>query len=221
MTRRRVVILGSGGHAIVVWDLVRQNPGLEMLGFADPNHPPGSFVKTAAFELPVIGGDEEAIALARREKDVGLVVGIGPGRVRTGLVRRLSELEPDRFVTLVHPRAIVALSCVLGYGTVVMAGAVLNPLVQVGRHSVVNTGATVDHECRIGDNVFIQPGTHLAGRVTVLDEAVVGMGANVFENVRIGHGARVGGGALVREDVSDGQTVVGVPARLLGPEKGT
>jgi len=219
MTKRRVVILGSGGHAIVVWDLVRQNPALEMLGFADPNYPPGGFVKTAAFELPVIGGDEEAIALARREKDVGLVLGIGPGRGRSGLVRRLSELEADRFVTLVHPRAIVAPSCALGCGTAVMAGAVLNPLAQVGRHSVVNTGATVDHECCIGDNVFIQPGAHLAGRVTVLDGAVVGMGANVFENCKIGQDARVGGGALVRKDVPDGQIVVGVPARLLRSER--
>lgn len=215
MARLKVVILGSGGHAVVVWDLVQQYPDLEMLGFADPNRPKGSMVENAAFELPMIGDDTAVIDLARKDRRIRLVLGMGPGKARTSLVRTFDTLKQSTFVTLVHPRAVVASSCALGSGTVVMAGAVLNPLSCVGRHSVINTGATVDHECRIGNNVFIQPGVHLAGNVEVEDEAVIGLGANILEGRRVGYGAFVGGGALVQRDVPDGQLFVGVPARPL------
>jgi serine acetyltransferase len=47
----------------------------------------------------------------------------------------------------------------------------------------------------------------------------------VKQGLRIGIGAIVGAGAAVVDDVADGQTVVGVPARLMParqpvPEKG-
>ena len=45
--------------------------------------------------------------------------------------------------------------------------------------------------------------------------AVVWIGANVLPCLSIGAHAVVGGGALVREDVPEGATVVGVPARVI------
>jgi serine O-acetyltransferase len=44
----------------------------------------------------------------------------------------------------------------------------------------------------------------------------VGTGARVIGPVRVGNGARVGANAVVVEDVADGATVAGVPARPVG-----
>jgi serine O-acetyltransferase len=74
----------------------------------------------------------------------------------------------------------------------IQAGAVLFPFVTVGLIGPELTGPT------IGRNVQI------------------GTGAKVLGKVRVGADARVGANAVVLEDVPDGATVVGVPARVVG-----
>jgi acetyltransferase EpsM len=45
--------------------------------------------------------------------------------------------------------------------------------------------------------------------------AFVGIGAQVIQCLAVGEGAVVGAGAVVLQDVPDGATVVGVPARVV------
>jgi acetyltransferase-like isoleucine patch superfamily enzyme len=45
--------------------------------------------------------------------------------------------------------------------------------------------------------------------------ASIGSGATILCGVTIGEGAMVGAGAVVTRDVQDGETVVGVPARVV------
>ena len=52
-------------------------------------------------------------------------------------------------------------------------------------------------------------------RTVVSDRASIGSGAVVMGGVTIGPGALVGAGAVVTRDVAAGETVAGVPARVL------
>jgi serine O-acetyltransferase len=74
----------------------------------------------------------------------------------------------------------------------IQTGAVLFPFVTVGLIGPELTGPTIGRNARIGT------------------------GAKVLGKVRVGADARVGANAVVLEDVPDGATVVGVPARVAG-----
>lgn len=52
---------------------------------------------------------------------------------------------------------------------------------------------------------------------TIGDRAFIGAGARVIGPIHVGAEARVGANAVVLDDVPDGATVVGVPARVRGP----
>ena len=93
-----------------------------------------------------------------------------------------------------------------------VAGAVINMDVLVGKGCIINTGSTVDHDCGLADGVHICPGAHLAGEVHIGTSSWIGIGSSVCQCTRIGIRATVGAGAVVTEDVPDGITVVGVPA---------
>lgn len=211
-----VVILGGGGHAQVIWDVL-ECLGHRVVGFTAPNIPPGTLRRLGGSERPVLGDDGVLEQHIRRDPDLRLFAGVGPepAKVRRAVVEKVSEFGPGRMLVASHPRSVVALSAVLGLDTIVMAGAVVNPDVVVGRHCVVNTGSTIDHDCELGDNVFVGPGAHLGGATLVGEGSVIGIGASVKDGVRIGRHVYVGGGAFVNRDVPDAVVVVGVPARVL------
>lgn len=104
-----------------------------------------------------------------------------------------------------------------GDGSLIMPGAILTTDIRIGRGVLVNIGATIGHDCVLGDFCSIQPGANLTGRVHVGRRAYIGIGATLIcrgkEPLIIGDDAIIGGGAVVIEDVPDGVTVAGNPAR--------
>lgn len=159
--------------------------------------------------VPVTGGTDTLKKLA----GVRALVALGDNGRPRELVARCEGL--CEWITAVHPRAYVHNSVRIGRGTVVFAGACIQPGTVIGEHVIVNTGATIDHDCRIGNFVHVAPGVHLAGGVMVEEGALLGIGSVVLPGVRIAAWAVVGAGAAVVEDVPPFTTVIGVPARPL------
>ncbi len=212
----RVLILGAGGHAQVVADILlamqRAGQAVEVVGFLDDAaHRQGRRM----LGLPVLG----PLAVRGDVPHDALVVAIGDNRARARVQRALQDAGERLFVAR-HPRAVLAPDVQVGPGTVIAAGVVVNTGTVVGEGVILNTGCTVDHHNRIHAFAHIAPGAHLAGEVTVGEGALVGVGAAVIPGRSIGPWAVVGAGAAVVRDVPAHTTVVGVPARPLARSEG-
>jgi len=195
------VLIGAGGHAKVVLSLARAL-GREVLGVCDP-----ALAREGATSwrgLPVLG-DDAALSGFGPDRIV-LLNGIGQvphGTVRQSLHEHWAS-QGFRFVTLIHPCAVVDPTATLGDGVQVMAGAIVQADVTIGADVIVNTGARVDHDCRIGDHVHIAPGAVLCGGVTTGAGAFLGAGCVVLQQVDIGVGAIVSAGALLARPLATG-----------------
>lgn len=204
--RREVVIFGAGGHAKVVIDACRSS-GLR---------PTVCLGESAWPDLLGVPVEPEARAAEWIGRGISnAIVAIGNNRVRER-VGQTAVAQGFALVTVVHSFACVSGSARLGPGTVVMAGAVIQPEVVVGDMGIVNTGATVDHECRLGHAVHVAPHATLCGNVVVGDRVWIGAGATAIEGVRIAEDVFVAAGAAVVHDINEtGRRVGGVPARLI------
>ena len=202
-----LVVIGGGGHAKVVIELLEDSGAFEIAGCIASGGP------ESVLGVPVLGDDS---CLARQ-----YAAGIRKAFVAVGdnsLRRRLSKMVADlgfQLVNAVSPRATVSRRAELRSGIAIMAGAVINSCSRIGSGCIVNTGAVVDHDCLIADWAHVAPGSSLAGNVSIGEGAFLGVGTRVIPHISIGAWATVGAGAVVIRDVPSGATAVGVPAKII------
>jgi len=205
----RVVVVGCGGHGIVVADTllcaVRAGSAVNPIGYVDDDPAQAGRLLLG---LPVLGRIEQLAQVPHE----GVIVAIGDNQTRQTIFNMLSSRH-ERFLIAHHPTAIVADSAVIGPGTMICAGVIVNPCSTIGANVILNTGCSIDHHNQIGDHVHIAPGVHTGGTVKVGDGSLVGIGATIMPGLKIGARSIVGAGALVAEDVPSDVTVVGLPAR--------
>jgi sugar O-acyltransferase (sialic acid O-acetyltransferase NeuD family) len=201
----RVIILGAGGHAQVVADILwrMQDTGenITPVAYLDDNM---ALHGEAFLEVPVLG----MVAQLAHIDHEAIVVAIGNGRVRQKLFTTMQE-QGEQFAVARHPTAIVAPDVTIGEGTMICAGAIVNTGTTIGQNVILNTACTVDHHNRIGDHAHIAPGVHLGGDVSIGEGTLVGIGATVLPQRQIGAWTIIGAGAVVLQDVEDGTTVLG------------
>ena len=205
-----VIIVGGGGHAKVVLDILLQRH-YRIAGIADPQQP----LTLPLSEYPWLGDD--ASVLQYPPDHVVLVNAVGSVRnshKRQTLYERYHNLG-YRFLSLQHNSSVVSpLSVQHGQGLQVLAGAVVNACISLGENIIINTGAVIEHDCYIGDHTHVAPGAVVCGGCRIGRGVHIGAGAVVNQGLLIGDGAVVASGAAVIKDVQSHTLVAGVPAVL-------
>lgn len=199
----RLIVLGAGGHALVVLEAL-DALGWEVAGVLDDR------ATSPVLGRPVLG----PLASLGSHAATAAVVALGENAVRLhwGAAARRAGLT---LPALVHPAALVSPSARVAEGAQVMARASVGPRAVVGALAVVNTAAVIEHECVLEDGAHVAPGAVLCGAVRVGAGALVGAGAVVAPGVALGAGAVLGAASLARRDVAPGAVVGGVPAHPL------
>ena len=195
-----VVVLGAGGHACVLLDELK-GMGREILGFTDPTIGPGATM----LGVNVLGDDAYIDELP--PQSFVLVNGIGAlpkTSLRWDVAHRMN-VKGHQFLTVVSLLSAVAGSAKLSEGVQVMAGAVIQTKVTIGKNSVANTGCTIDHDCVIGDNVWISPGVTICGNVVIGDCAYIGAGSVLIQDITIGAHAIINAGSVVKKSIPAGE----------------
>jgi len=202
----RLIILGAGGFAQEVADLVGDGGEYELAAFAESED--RERCQQPLLGRPVLWIDDLPQWAAGHEA----VCAIGSTH-RSAFIQRVAQMG-FRFATVVHPTARVSRTSTVGPGCVLSAGVVVATQTTVGAHVILNRGALVGHHTRIGDYVTLSPGANVAGSVSVGEGTYIGMGAVILDGLQIGRGSVVGAGAVVTRDVPDHVQVLGVPARV-------
>ncbi len=117
----------------------------------------------------------------------------------------------------------------------VQRGARIGSRCKIQSHSFICDGVEIHDEVFVGHGVMfindsrprattddgeLQSGEDWELLPTVVERrASLGSGAVILGGVRIGEGALVGAGAVVTRDVAAGETVAGVPARVLSARR--
>lgn len=205
-----IVVIGGGGHAKVVMDIIEQASTYRIVGLIDSFKPVGS----ECFDYHVIG-TEQQIAKVAPGITHGIVT-IGDNWTREQMVKKVLATTPGfQFITAIHPSACLGRGVSIGEGTVIMAGAIINPCSRIGKHCIVNTAASLDHDNVLEDFAHVAPGACVGGNVKVGRGSAIMMGATVIHGITIGDNSVVGAGSTVLNDIEPNAVAYGIPADIV------
>lgn len=201
-------MLGAGGHAKVITDILLKNEEYDVVGLIDEAD------KEGFWNIPVLGGDEMLETIYRDMGISNAFVALGNGRLREKVTKK-AKRAGFRLINAVSKDAVISPRASLGEGIAIMPGAVINADVEIGDGCIINTNASIDHESIIGDYTHIAPGCAICGGVSIGKHCLIGVGSRVIDHLQIGDDTLVGAGATVVKSIVGNCTVVGVPARII------
>lgn len=203
----KVIIVGAGGHAKVIADIILQNGEYEIAGLIDRKSVKGFW------NIPVIGDDTELSEIRKRGIKYAFIA-LGANQLR----RKLSELvknEGFQLINVISRHAVISNRVSLATGIAIMPGAIINADTRIGEGGIINTNASIDHEGCLESYVHIAPGCSISGKVKIGENSFIGTGSRIIDGITIGADVVAGAGSVIIKDVESACTIVGVPAKKI------
>ncbi len=207
---QRIIIVGAGGFGreVLHWatDAWPEHRG-KIAGFL--SNDPG-VLENKNCPLSIIGSPEDFEPLPGDY----LVLAIGiPGARRTvteGLLAR-----GCRFLTLIHPTAVIAPTAVIEEGAVICPYAIASDAVRVSRFALLNYHASLGHDAAVGDFTVLSPYATLGGYAEAAEDVFLGIHSAVGPRSRIGARSKVSATSSLLVQAPSDSIVFGSPGRVL------
>jgi UDP-perosamine 4-acetyltransferase len=210
--KEEIVVLGTGGHALVVVDILEAMGEYKIRGIISK-----TVLNTSNFRgYPILGDDSVLPDLLKsgvRYAAIG-VGGFKDNRRRKEVYEKVKTLAFE-LAAVIHPSATISRTAHLGQGVVIFPNVCINTKVDIGNNVIVATGSTIDHETQIADHVLISAGVTVGASVLVQEGALLALGSKVVSGAKIGENVLIGAGAVVTSDCIEEGTYLGIPARRI------
>jgi len=203
---KKVIIVGSGGHAAELRDYINHNNNarpadrLEVHGFIDDNE---ETYKHYGFSEPFLGGIKEH----KVNSDVFYLMGIANLDFRKNIIEKLKS-GGAKFIGLIHPTAIISPSAEIHPTTIISHNASVGAKAKIGEFNMLNSRCTIGHDSVIGDFNFISPQVAISGNTQIGNGNLIGTNACTIPGMKIGNNNKVAAGMVIYKVVGDDSTVM-------------
>lgn len=201
---QELIIIGGGGHAKMCIDIINQMRIYKIVGIIDKVSKIGSKISG----IPVIGRDKDLVELYDR----GIKLAInGLGMIlnqnkRAKIYRKLKQIG-FYIPNIVHPKASIEPSAILGEGNQIMANAIIGSYVKINNNCIINSGAIISHDSILENNVHIAPGAILAGDVHIGENSLIGMGTTIYLSLNIGENVIIHNNCSITRNIPDNKII--------------
>lgn len=211
---KKLLMIGSGGHALSCIDVIELEGKYKIAGLVGfPNE-----LGCEVCGYPIIGCDEALPSLLKTYHNAFIAV----GQIKTATVRRRLF---DQIInvgcqvpTIISPCAYVSPHAILGEGSIVMHGAIVNAGARIGRNCIINSKALVEHGVEVGDHVHLATSCVVNGDVKIGAGTFIGSGSHIRQSLSIGNDCVIGMGQIVLKDCIAGTCLPNLGLRKLNED---
>lgn len=195
-----LLLLGGGGQCHASIDVIESEEKYRIVGIVLPTLSNYSDV----MGYSIVGTDEDLPVLLQQVPNALITCGqIKSAATRIKLFNLLKTYKA-KLPVIKSPLSYCSKHAVIGDGSILMHGSLINSRARVGVNCIINSQALIEHDVVIGDHCHISTGAKVNGGVCIGKGTFIGSGSTIKEGITLGEGVIVGAGQLVLEDVPDG-----------------
>lgn len=201
---KKIVLIGSGGHAKSIVDTIERLEDLQIEGFID-------YKEDVLYRgYQIIGSDDDLSCVYQKGiRNAFICVGfLGQSNLRNSIYEKI-KANYFELPSIIDPSCILAKDVCIGEGSFVGKHAIINSASSVGKMCIVNSNAVIEHDCTIDDFSHISVSATICGGVKIGYNTMIGANATVIQGVKIGNNAIVGAGTTVLKDIGDNEIYYG------------
>ena len=203
---KKIVIFGTGAVAAEITSQLEdsdwgEKAGLSIKGYVASDEAGLTHWKEYKYRNPYLGNffDYEI------EEEDYFVLALGNYRVKRKIVGEI-KAKGGKFVTLIHPTAIVAKTAIIGEGNILDPFTMIGPNVRLGDFNLLTSQSIISHDCSVGDYNFFATSL-LCGYNHIGDDNYFGIRATTLPEISVGNRNVVQAGMIVDKNVDDDATV--------------
>jgi len=206
MIKKQIILVGGGGHAKAWLDVIESDSFWHLKGYLDVKQ-----TLSDTYGLAYLGSDSEASKFVQEAQFLITVGQLGFSPIREKLYNELKKLNAE-FAIVKAINSIISKKSIIGCGTIVMHGAILQADTSVGENCIINDRVLIEHGSTIGNHCHISTGVIINGEVRIGNGVFIGSGSVLRNGITIGDNCVIGMGSVVTKSISHGLTVFGNPA---------
>ena len=206
---KELYILGAGTYGEVIFELA-ETVGYKVIGFYDDDP---TLIGTEVMGKKVIGPFSNFTKSDMIGKN--FAVAIGNNKIRFQVMQNILNNE-GILPSLIHPKANICSSAMIGKGVYIHAGACIWTKAEIGDFTFISPNTVIAHHTKVGKACLISTLCAVGALIKIKDHVTLGIGTTVITGVnRIGENVVSGGGSVIIKDVEDNSVIVGNPARKI------
>ncbi|MCR4568370.1 MAG: hypothetical protein K5769_09980 [Pseudobutyrivibrio sp.] len=208
---KEIIIIGAGDFgkevAWLIEDINKITPTYIILGFLDDTI---EKIGTSVNGYNVLG-PVSCLPDIIKKNPACATIAIQNSQGRKKIVDMLPDF--DRWETLIHPNVNISETSRVGIGSIICSGVNISVNSSVGNFSIINIGSVIENDCVVDDYASVMCKTVVGSHSIISHHAYLGSNCTVTAHRTIGVEAQVGPGSVVVNDIAEGTTVIGVPAK--------
>lgn len=198
--KKKILIVGAGGHAKSVIDVIESTKKYQIIGLIDNDRKKKN---KKVLNYKILGRD---IDLKKIRKYCKLAV-IAIGQIKTSQKRKntFKLLKKLKFSlpVICSSRSYVSKNAKIKDGTVIFHNAIVNAGTKIGKNCIINTGSIIEHDSDIGDHCHVSTRAILNGGVILKSNSFIGSGAVIRQDITIGENCIISANTFLNKNLNN------------------
>lgn len=204
-----IIIVGAGGNAKVLIDIILENENNEIWGILDDNKE--LLNKILYRNIKVI----DTLNFMNDNKHYNYCLSIGNNKVRKSIVEKYNI----EWINVISKYAIISPTAKIGVGTHIYPNSVIESDAIIGNHTIINIASSIHHDVFIGDFCNVAPKCAICGTTIIGNNTFIGAGSTIINNCNIGNNVIIGLGSTIVSNIEDNTIYYGIKAKFIRENK--